>query len=519
MQKIKVLEVNNIDLIGNRFNGYDMITELSDDKIEIKQAVIIKQSENPNVVKIIDNNSKKLCYEKFEGIENELSIRNVFSITTPSLMKLKEYQEADIIHFHMFHNTKLSLYSLKKISSEKKVILSLHDPWFFTGRCVHFYDCKKWKNGCKNCPNLNNLFSYREDKCNDMWNLKKIIFESIDIDLVVATDWMKKLVKESPITKKQKNVHKIPFGIDYEKFNKVSPASARKHYNIPEDHIVLFLRAQNEFKGTPYVLEALKNLKTDIKITVLTCDTKNLLDDVKDRYNIIDLGNIKDAEMIKAMNACDIFLMPSIGESFGMMAIEAMACSKPIVVFNNSALPSVTKAPECGYLVKNRDSEDLMKAIKYLIENKEERTRRGKLGYELVKKEYTNEEYNKRLKNMYLEVYERNKKNVKITQMDNDNYNIEQFKHYLNELTVRLFGTKSEISKKLMFDTKKSKRNNNYKIKFADLTLQEILYNYTLQLEGYLSENDNAIKNSKRIKIEKLCYLLKNNPKSLLRKR
>ena len=120
---------------------------------------------------------------------------------------------------------------------------------------------------------------------------------------------------------------------------------------------------------------------------------------------------------------------------------------------------------------------------------------------------------------MYLEVYERNKKNEKVIQMDYDNYNIEQFKHYLNELTVRLFGTKSEISKKLMFDTKKSKRNNNYKIKFADLTLQEILYNYTLQLEGYLSENDNAIKNSKRIKIEKLCYLLKNNPKSLLRKR
>jgi len=46
MNKIKVLEVNNIDLPGNRFNGYDMIQDITDNNLKIKQAVIIKKSNN-----------------------------------------------------------------------------------------------------------------------------------------------------------------------------------------------------------------------------------------------------------------------------------------------------------------------------------------------------------------------------------------------------------------------------------------------------------------------------------------
>ena len=103
LKKIKVLEVNNIDLIGNRFNGYDMIEEISDKDIEIKQAVLVKQSDNENVINIINSNSKQECINKFDAFEVNNSIKNVLSITTPSLMNLKEYKEADIIHFHMLY--------------------------------------------------------------------------------------------------------------------------------------------------------------------------------------------------------------------------------------------------------------------------------------------------------------------------------------------------------------------------------------------------------------------------------
>lgn len=510
---MKLLEVNNIDLIGNRFNGYDMMEELNKKEFDIKQVVLIKQSNNKRVIPLLDTPSKQIINDKLEDIERKQSIKNVLSITSPLLRNTKEYKEADVIHFHMFHNCNLSLYALKKMAEEKKVVLSLHDPWFLTGRCVHFYDCMKWKDGCKSCERLDNLFPMREDNCNDMWNLKKNVMDNLDIDIVVSSPWMRDLTKESQIFQNQKNIHLIPFGIDEKKFQTITKKEARKHFNIPEDDVVLFLRAQNEFKGTPYVLEALKKLNTKQKITVLTCDNKNLLDEVKEKYNIIDLGLIKDDEMIKAMNACDIFLMPSIGESFGMMAIEAMACKKPVVVFNNSALPSVTHAPECGYLVKDKDAEDLRKAIKHLVEDKEDREKRGKLGYQIIQKEYTNETYNERLEKLYRDVYKRKSEKKKKEKIE-ETENAKQFKFFLNDLTIRIYGTKSKEKQALWFDTKGLKRKKNYRFQFADFALQEVLETYSNELAKCIQDNSN-IDNGKKIKIEKLLYFLRTNPKGI----
>lgn len=483
MNKIKVLEVNNIDLLGRRFNGYDMIQDISDETIEVKQAVIHKMSSNDKVVKILKNKNQEIIHAIFDGIEKENSIHNIYSITTPALFKLPEYQEADIIHFHMFHNTKLSLFSLIKIAKEKKVVISLHDPWFLTGRCVHFLSCDNWQTGCQNCPDLHSLFPFDKDNCSELWNLKKYIFDNIDIDLVLPSNWMLNLIKKSPIFENQKNYFKIPFGIDVNKFAKISYESARKELDIKSNEIVLFFRAQNEFKGTPYIIEALKELETDRKITLLTCDNKGLISELENKYRIIELGKINDDKMIVAMNSCDIFLMPSIGESFGMMAIEAMACAKPIIVFNNSALPSVTHAPECGYLVNDRDSKDLMKAIAELVNNKKERQRRGTLAKQIAIEEYQLEKYNQNIKDMYVKVMERTHKDIKRQPPEKDLVNENNFKDYLNKLSIRIFSKDKELIKKLTYDVDKSYLDKKKKINYEDINIQEILEEYLIKLE------------------------------------
>ena len=44
---------------------------------------------------------------------------------------------------------------------------------------MHFYDCDKWKKGCKNCPNLNTHFNFKHDNCSLHWNLKRNILKEI----------------------------------------------------------------------------------------------------------------------------------------------------------------------------------------------------------------------------------------------------------------------------------------------------------------------------------------------------
>lgn len=400
---MKILEVNNIDLPGRSFNGYDMIEELSNNEFSIKQAVIIKQSNNNNVVNLFNEyvEDKAAALKK---LEDEISVHNLISINGELLENLKEYKEADIIHFHMFHNTNLPIPCLKKISMKKHVVITIHDPWFITGRCVHFYECNKWQNGCKNCEYLDTLFQLKEDNCNKLWAIKKEVINNSNIDLIVSSKWMQDCVNSSLITQ-NKNVYLIPFGVDLNKFkDNKNKAELRKRYKIPNDNIVFFLRAQNEFKGTKYVLEAIKKLNIDKKLTFITCNEVGLLDEVKNKYQIIDLGYIKENEVIDAMNACDVFLMTSKAESFGMMAIEAMACSRPVIIFNNTAMPSVTFAPDCGYIVEDKNSNELANAMIDLIKNKDERERRGKLGRELCEKYYSKDTYNNKIKNTYREI-------------------------------------------------------------------------------------------------------------------
>ncbi len=493
---MKILEVNNIDLIGKSFNGYDFIDALSSKDISVKQAVIIKQCNNDDVVPLIPPQLIDTFYKVARKEDEILSIHSNVSITSPALFNLKEYQEADIIHFHMFHNTRLSLYSLLKICNEKKVVISLHDPWFFTGHCVHFQECEKWKSGCVNCPDLNRLFKLKKDNSSYLWQLKKNIFDKIQIDLIVTSEWMYNLAKSSPITKNQR-IHLIPFGVDTEIFsNRIDKEESRKHFGIDENDIVLFFRSQLDFKGTEYIVEALKNLKTDKKITLLTCSEKGNLKEVEDKYNVVELGNIGVDELVNAYNTCDIFLMPSIGESFGMMAIEAMSCEKPIIVFNNTALPSVTKAPEVGVLVNNKDSFDLKKKIEWLLKDDKERKKRGILSRKLVLDTYKLEDYYEGIKNLYISIY--NMKNENCSSVNfNDNGDTLKVKNALNMFLCKTFKDSKLIINDLKFDVQKVNIDN---IDYSNFAVQEVINQFNNELYNRLINNNTKSKGTMDMK-------------------
>jgi glycosyltransferase involved in cell wall biosynthesis len=57
-------------------------------------------------------------------------------------------------------------------------------------------------------------------------------------------------------------------------------------------------------------------------------------------YDVILLAN--------TYNEYGYFLMPSVVEAFGMMAIESMACGKPILIFDGTALQDIVLAPQGG---------------------------------------------------------------------------------------------------------------------------------------------------------------------------
>ncbi|MGE5455571.1 MAG: glycosyltransferase [Ignavibacteriales bacterium] len=521
---IKILEINNIDILGRRFNGYDIQKYINNNtKHKCIQLVTDKISNDDNV-KILLNNYEKQYEQYISTFESDkMSVHSNLSLTSPALKRNFLFNNSDIAHYHLIHNTKLSLYSLIELCNKKKSVFSIHDPWTITGRCVHFGECDKWKSGCKNCNHLKTLFPLNEDNCNQLWNLKKLVYDNINVDIVVSSEYMLNLIKTSPLTKNFKNVHLIPFGIDLDKFNeKMSSAIARKKFNIDESDIVIFHRAQKHFKGTEYILEAMKKLVTNKKITIITCDEVGLLNEIKNKFNIIDLGEIDTDTLISAYRACDFFLMPSIGESFGMMAIESMACGRPVIVFNNTSLPSITFAPECGVLVENKNSLALSNAILLLIENENERIKRGKLARKLAEKHYDVNIYNKKIVELYEEIYQRddNFKDVSDFFTSKTNFNEKQSKlisDKLNNLTKTLYGNNKKNYDKLYI-------NNNVvvdkgmKIEYDNLDVQKIIHTYNEKLYEIVKEDSTSYTKRGIIpikQIKKFIYLYRNDRTTL----
>ncbi|MBR4761258.1 MAG: glycosyltransferase, partial [Clostridia bacterium] len=384
---MQILEITEVDLLGRGFNGYDIMKQINRGQdYTARMKVLHKLSADPDVIPMLKTKPQTgLCDKLFERENATLDVMSVLSLSSPALYGSKEYKHADIAHYHQFHNAHLGFFELEREARCKPTVISFHDPWMMTGRCVHPGDCRGYESGCKNCCKLDTLFPFKMDMSAAMWNIKRDVLSSIDADIIVHSEYMYNLVKQNPYTKDLR-VHLIPFGIDVDRYVlPVTKGESRDRFGIPRDDFVLFFRAQEYFKGTEYIVEALKRFENTENITLLTCSQIGLLDEIKDKYRIIELGNVSSDTVKECFNACDVFLMPSIGESFGLMALEAMASAKPVVVFDNTALPHVTNAPDIGVLVRNLDSGDLYEKIKWLKENRDERVRRGLAGRELAK--------------------------------------------------------------------------------------------------------------------------------------
>lgn len=395
---LNVLELNNIDIYGKRFNGYDLVDYIDANEHDVSAKMIVnhKLSKSHNVVPLYPDGMEGADY-KIERLEQRRGIKNQISIAEEALVRLPEYKKADILHFHMYHNMLLPIDFLLRIPADKKIILDLHDTFWLTDNKIPMLE----------------VFRYADKNKAKLDEQRRQVLSKIDATLVLHSPMMADLSKKSMATKNLEDVRLIDFGIDTKIFRPLNKQRVlRKKYGIPEENIVLFCRAQKEFKGTDYIVAALKNTDFTRPITIMTVNGKGFFDEIAERYQVLDMETVADErKMVELYNLCDIFLAPSTEESFGFMAVEAMSCEKPVIVFDGTALPTTTGAPNIGYAVEPT-SAALSNAIDYLIKKDAERLRRGKLGREMVRDKYNLKKYFEANLKLYRELGQKEKRQI-----------------------------------------------------------------------------------------------------------
>jgi glycosyltransferase involved in cell wall biosynthesis len=108
---------------------------------------------------------------------------------------------------------------------------------------------------------------------------------------------------------------------------------------------------------------------------------------VRDRVHF--LSGLSRVELFNAYQNCEIFALPSAGEGFGLVFLEAMACRKPVIGGNHGGTPDVIEDGVSGFLVQHGDKDALIARLKELLQDKELRRRMGNAGRERVEREFT----------------------------------------------------------------------------------------------------------------------------------
>ncbi len=401
---MKVLQVNGYESPGRRFNGLSITPLLKKYDIESRHLIWEKDTLNPEVLTFEGGWSRKIN-KIISHVERLTSLQSVLYPHAAQMMKMPAFKEADLLHLHIIHSGYLSLSDLPRITKQKPTVWTLHDPWAMTGHCIYPFECKRWMTECGNCPDLEIPFSLWMDTNRFLFNYKRRAFQKSKFDVIVASQWMRDMVEASPLFN-DINIHQVPFGLDLNFFSPVAAPNARQRFGIPEDALVICFRAVgNQFKGLPYIIQALKRISSKRPICLLTLNTKGLLERFASRFQLVELGWTNDEELTRdAFVASDIFLMPSIAEAFGVMAIEAMACGKPVIVFEGTSLPEVTFTPDVGLSVPLRDGEAFFQALQRLIDNPSEREERGRKGRMVAELHYSDDMYARRMAEVYKKV-------------------------------------------------------------------------------------------------------------------
>jgi glycosyltransferase involved in cell wall biosynthesis len=109
------------------------------------------------------------------------------------------------------------------------------------------------------------------------------------------------------------------------------------------------------------------------------------------------LGIVDDQLLIDAYHACDIFVLPSAKEGFGLVFLEAMAAGKPVVAAGAGATGEVVIHNETGLLIDYGDVGALAQALTSLLIDDISRKRMGRAGQERAEKTFSFDRYVNRL--------------------------------------------------------------------------------------------------------------------------
>jgi len=170
----------------------------------------------------------------------------------------------------------------------------------------------------------------------------------------------------------------VPCGVNLELFQLMDRGLAKKQLGFADERIILFVGRIEPLKGIDQLLKAMPYLHHGQRprLVIIGGDKQSeqemerlwqLSRDLDIEDSITFLGLIKYEQMPDVYSAADVCVIPSYYESFGLVALESLACGTPVVATDVGDLKSIAQEGKTGYIVAENSPQELSGKIASLL--------------------------------------------------------------------------------------------------------------------------------------------------------
>ena len=273
---------------------------------------------------------------------------------TKNFLKWADGYNPDVLWLHNIHGYYINYEMLfdwikkrqKKQSESGDSVMdvkwTLHDCWAFTGHCSHFtfIGCKKWMSECRDCPQKKEYpAGIFKDGSKFNYQKKKQAFTGVmKLEIFVPSEWLKTRVNKSFLNHYSIIVQHN--SINYSVFKPVV-SDFREQNGLKDKIIVLGVASVwNTRKGLDDLMRLSELLDEKYQLVIVGLTDKQIRNLPK---NIIGLPRTHSPEKLAELySVADIFVNPSVEETFGMTTMEAQACGTYTIVYKGTACEEIS---------------------------------------------------------------------------------------------------------------------------------------------------------------------------------
>ena len=176
-------------------------------------------------------------------------------------------------------------------------------------------------------------------------------------------------------------VELVPCGVDLDRFQPLGRIAARDKLGINGHNVLLYVGRIEALKGVDLLLHTTAHLDADVGIKVLVVGSdaegsgdlerlRRLADDLHLGKSVEFVGRVPQEQLAWYYSAADVCVVPSFYESFGLAALESMACGTPVVASRVGGLSTIVEHGRTGYLKSWRCPESFAHSLEMIFSNR-----------------------------------------------------------------------------------------------------------------------------------------------------